>query len=289
MNRREEILARVAEVVAIPSCAPKAAALLGDPNADIKDLARVIEHDPGLTANLLKVVNASFFSGSRPMCTAKDAIVKLGTSQVLQFVISTGVALSYVRTVEGYDLAPNMHLQHSVTVGLAAREVGEVLGLDVPDYTYTAGLLSGIGKVLMGAYVKVNVHPILELALERGVPFDKAEDMVLGINHAEVGGILLESWHLPPEITNVVRYHLRPDEYKGESLVLDLVHIGNVLAKMIGVGLGVDGLNYTVSNEVVERLGLSPDMMDLAAVNVVDKVGEVYDLFVECSCDTCTI
>lgn len=223
------------------------------------------------------------------MRTASEAIKRLGTTQVLQFVISTGVALSYVRTVEGYDLAPNMHLKHSVTVGIAAREVGKVLGLDVPDYTFTAGLLSGIGKVLMGAYVKVDAHPILELALEQGLPFDRAEDKVLGINHAEVGGILLESWKLPSEITDVVRYHLRPDDFDGESLVLDLVHIGNVLAKMIGVGLGVDGLNYTVSHKVVDRLGLSPDMLDLASVNVVDRVGEVYDLFLECACDSCRV
>jgi len=264
-------------------------ALLGDPNANIKELARVIEHDPGLTANLLKVVNASFFSGNRPMRTAHEAITRLGTTQVLQFVISTGVAPSYVHTIEGYDLAPNMHLQHSVTVAIAAQELGEVLELNAPDYTFTAGLLSGIGKILMGAYVQINVHPILEFANQEGMTFDEAEDKVLGINHAEVGGILLESWGLPAEITDVVRHHLRPDTFNGESLVLDLVHIGNVLAKMIGVGLGVDGLNYTISNHVAQRLELTPNTLDTVSANVVDRLGEVYDLFLECAENSCIV
>lgn len=289
MSRREEILARVSEVVAIPSCAQKAAVLLGDPDADLGELARIIEHDPGLTANLLKVVNASFFSGNRPMRTAHEAIVRLGTTQVLQFVISTGVAPSFVQKIEGYDLAPNMHLQHSVTVAMAAKELGNVLGLDVPDYTFTAGLLSGIGKIILGAYVQVNVHPILELAVTEGLSFDQAEDTVLGINHAELGGILLESWGLPTEITDVVRHHLRPDEYEGESLVLDLVHIGNVLAKMIGVGLGVDGLNYVPSHAVADRLKLTPEVLDLVSANVVSGLGEVWDLFLECAEDSCKL
>lgn len=289
MNRREEILSQVSEVVAIPCCTPKAVALLGDPDADIKDLARVIEHDPGLTANLLKVVNASFFSGNRPMRTAHEAITRLGSTQVLQFVISTGVAPSYVQTIEGYDLAPNMHLQHSVTVALAAQELGEELNLNAPDYTFTAGLLSGIGKILMGAYVRVNVHPILEFAIQEGMTFDEAEDKVLGINHAEIGGILLETWRLPTEITDVVRHHLRPDTFEGENMALDLVHIGNVLAKMIGVGLGVDGLNYTISNKVVERLELTPDILDVVSANVVDKIGNVYDLFLECADNSCMV
>jgi len=279
----------MSEVVAIPSCAHKARALLEDPNADLSELGRIIEHDPGLTANLLKIVNASFFSGHRPMRTAHEAIVRLGTTQVLQFVISTGVAPSFVQKIEGYDLAPNMHLQHSVTVAMAAQELGTVLGLDVPDYTFTAGLLSGIGKQILGAYVQVDVHPILELAITEGLSFDQAEDSVLGINHAELGGLLLESWKLPVEIVNVVRYHLRPDEFEGESLALDLVHIGNVLAKMIGVGLGVDGLNYTPSRKVAARLKLTPELIDTVSANVVTSLGGVRDLFINCTEDSCTL
>lgn len=289
MSRREEILSRVSEVVVIPSCSHKAPALLNDPDASLGALAKVIEHDPGLTANLLKVVNASFFSESSCMLTARDAIDRLGTTQVLQFVISTGVAPSFVRTIAGYDLAPNMHLQHSVTVGMAARELGRVLGLDAPDYVYTAGLLSGVGKTLLGAYVQVSAHPILELAVNEGLSFDQAEDTVLGINHAELGGILLESWGLPRQLTDVVRHHLRPDEYEGEDVVLDLVHIGNVLAKMIGVGLGVDGLNYAPSSKVVERLQLTPEVIDTVSVNVVEELGGIWDLFLECVEESCQI
>ncbi|MDC0335790.1 HDOD domain-containing protein [Pseudodesulfovibrio sp.] len=289
MIRCEEILGRISAVVAIPSCTPKAIALLNDPDVSLDELARVIEHDPGLTANLLKIVNASFLSAGKPMLTVRDAIGNLGTVQVLQFVISTGVAPSYVRTIEGYDLAPSMHLQHSVAVALAAQELGRVLDLGAPDHVFTAGLLAGIGKNLLGAYVQINARPILDLAIKDGLTFYQAEEEVLGINHAEVGGLLLDSWGLPQEIVNVVRYHLNPDRFQGEDLVLDLVHIGNVLAKMIGVGLGVDGLNYTTSQAVVERLGLTPDILDKVSANVVGELREVWDLFIECSDETCPI
>lgn len=289
MSRREEILAKVSEVVAIPSCIEKAKALLSDPDAELGELARVIEHDPGLTTNLLKIVNASFFGGNRPMLTAREAIDLLGTAQVLQFVVSTGVAPSFVQRIEGYDLAPTMHLQHSVTVGLAAQEVGIALGLKVPEHTFTAGLIAGVGKTLMGAYVGLNVHPILNLAIKEGLSFDQAEDQILGINHAELGGLVLEKWGLPRQLTNVVKYHLRPDEFDGEDLTLDLVHIGNVLAKMVGVGLGVDGLNYVVSQKVVERLNLTPAILDRACANVVNALDGMHDLFLDCSDDSCRL
>ncbi len=279
MNRREEILSKMSEVVAIPSCSPKAAVLLNNPEADLRELARIIEYDPGLTVNLLKIVNASYFGRHWPMLTAREAIVRLGTAQVLQFVISTGVAPSFVRKIKGYDLAPNMHLQHSVTVAMAASELGTVLGLDAPDYVFTAGLLSEVGKILLGAYVEVDARAILDLAMKKGLDFDRAEDEVLGINHAEVGALLLESWRLPSVLVNVVRYHLRPEESPEESVALDLVHIGSALAKMIGVGLGLDGLNYAPSQAVVERLGLTPKILDEVSAGVVEGLGVVWDLF----------
>ena len=282
MSPREAILSEISRVVAIPSFAPKAAVLLEAPDPDLDQLARIIEYDPGLTANLLKIVNASFFSASDPLLTAREAIRQIGSARMLQFVISTGVAPTYVCKVEGYDLAPNMHLQHSVTVALAARELGQVLGLDAPDHVFTAGLLSGVGKILLGAYVEVDVRPILDL-VDQGMDFDRAEDEVLGINHAEVGARLLEKWGLPSSLVDVVRHHLRPEEALRPNLVLDLVHIGNVLAKMIGVGLGLDGLNYAPSTAVAKRLGLTPEILDEVSVNVVEDLGEVWDLFLECA------
>lgn len=283
MNRREEILSKASEVVVIPSCAHKAMTLLGDPNADMDELASIIEHDPGLTMNLLKIVNASFFSGDKGTMTAHEAISRLGTAQVLQFVLSTGVAPSFVQKIEGYDLTPDMHMQHSVVVAMAAQELGRVLELDVPEYTYTAGLLAGVGKIVMGAYLKIDVESIIVLAESESLSFDQAEDRVLGINHAELGGVMMENWGLPGEITDVVRYHLRPDEYHGQSLALDLVHIGSVLAKMIGVGLGADGLNYRPSTAVAERLKLTPAVVDAVSAQVITDLADIWHLFIRCA------
>jgi len=282
MSQREAILAACENVVALPTCVRKAGALLDDPNADIPRLGRLIEHDPGLTANLLKVVNSSAIAQNAPMVTAKDALAWLQSPEIFRFVISTGVAPTYLNEVEGYDQAPSMFLQHSTTVGLASVELARALGLEPPKHTFTAGLLSGVGKLLLGTHVKVDMREILYLVFDKNMPFDRAEEAAFGINHAELGGLLLARWGLPSTLTDVVKYHLRPDEFDGEDLALDLVHVGNVLAKTIGVGLGADGLNYEVSNDVVARLGITAAVLDRASVNVVVELQSLWDLFIEC-------
>jgi HD-like signal output (HDOD) protein len=289
MSRRDEILAACAKVVAMPTCVRKAGALLDGPESDLARLARIIEHDPGLTANLLKVVNASDLASDRPVLTAHAALDVLRSPEVLRFFISTGVAPYYVHVIAGYDQAPSQFLQHSTTVAIASRELAAALKLDVPDYVYTAGLLSGIGKLLLGAYVQVDLREILRLVFDEGMAFDRAEERMLGINHAELGGIVLERWGLPDALTRVVCHHLRPDEFDGRDVVLDLVHVGNVLAKMIGVGLGADGLNYEVSPRVVERLGITSSVLDTVSAEVVVELQSLWDLFLECSDDFCNL
>lgn len=288
MRRRDEILRVCEKVVAMPTCVRKAGALLDATDADFDRLSRIIEHDPGLTANLLKVVNASD-TDDEPALTARSALQSLNSPEVLRFFISTGVAPYYVHVIAGYDQAPSQFLQHSTTVAIASRELASALKLDAPEYVYTAGLLSGIGKLLLGAFVQVDLRDILHMVFDEGMAFDQAEDLVLGINHAELGGIQLTRWGLPSPITEVVRHHLRPDEFEGENLALDLVHVGNVLAKMIGVGLGADGLNYEVSNAVVERLGITSSILDRVSANVVVELQSLWDLFLECADDYCCL
>ncbi|WP_207260810.1 HDOD domain-containing protein [Desulfovibrio sp. Huiquan2017] len=288
MSRRDEILAACEKVVAMPTCVHKAASLLDGAEMDFARLARIIEYDPGLTANLLKVVNASSLTDG-PMLTVRSALNALQSSEVLRFFISTGVAPYYVHVIAGYDQAPSQFLQHSTTVAIASRELARILMVDVPGYVYTAGLLSGIGKLLLGAYVQVDLREILRLVFDEGMAFDGAEEAVLGITHAELGSIVLERWGLPEPLTRVVRHHLRPDGYDGRDAVLDLVHVGNVLAKMIGLGLGADGLNYEVSSRVVEQLGITSQILDTVAANVVVELRSLWDLFLECADDFCNL
>ena len=39
-----------------------------------------------------------------------------------------------------------------------------------------------------------------------------------------------------------------------------MVHVSNVMCLMLGVGIGADGIQYQVSPESLERLGISEDV-----------------------------
>lgn len=281
MKRREEIITKACAIPQMPMPVRKVLAYLGDPNANLRSLAKLIEYDPGLTVNVLRMANSALFGGAGTVITVKDALARLGLHRVYQLVIASGVAPFARFEIKGYGLPPGALLEHSVAVATASELLARELALAAPPHTFTAGLLVNIGKTVMGAFLEVDAEPILALAHQKQIPFEQAEELVLGINHAELGAILLERWDIPEAIVNVVRYRLRPDACPEPDLALDLVHVGDVIAKMTGIGMGIDGMQYAPSASVFARLDLTPQQMENVMVAILDQIRELNDIFME--------
>jgi len=276
--KRQEIIAKALAVPQMPMPVQKIMSIINDPDATMTQLARFIEFEPGLTVNLLRMANSAFFGGHGNVTTVKDAIMRLGMQRVYQMVLASGVAPFAKYEIKGYGLPPGQLLEHSAALAVASEQLAGELGLTAPPHTFTSGLLVNIGKVVLGAFLAVDAEPIMELAYSQGIPFEKAERAVLGIDHGELGAMLLEHWKLPEPIVYVVRHRLDPDAAPVRDLALDLVHAGDVIAKMTGIGLGYDGMHYAPSEAVFARLGLTAEHMERVMESAIGHFSEIRDI-----------
>jgi putative nucleotidyltransferase with HDIG domain len=279
MSHREKILAKVGTVESLPVAAIEALDLLQDPDADIAAVTKTIEYDPGLTSNLLRLANSSYFGSPRSINSVRDAIVRLGTKQVLRTITASATASLMNGAVKGYDLPSGELWEHSIGVAVASDQLASVLDVDAPAYMFTAALLHDVGKIVLGTFVEIDTSSIMKLAFDEHVPFEVAERRVLGIDHTEVGGILLDSWNLPVEIVQVCRWHHEPENVVQDTCAVDIVHMADNLALMYGIGTGSDGLNYRPSREVVSRLNVNIHVMEEAACRVLEAVQELRSTF----------
>jgi putative nucleotidyltransferase with HDIG domain len=279
MSRRDEVLAKVRTIPALPTAAARVIILLRDPDVDIKEVIRTIEYDPGLTSNVLRLANSAYFAGPRTISSLRDAIVRLGLNRVFQLVITSAIAPVARQAVKGYDLPPLQLLSHSVAVAVGVEELATRLKRPAPPATFTAGLLHDLGKIILGTFVEIDAAPILSLAYRERISFEVAENQVLGINHAEAGAALLERWNLPVTIVDVVRWHHEPESFTGETLAMDLVHAADHLSLGSGIGVGIDGLNYHPSPVVMSRLMLKADVAEAVLCHMIDAIKEIGALF----------
>ena len=168
------------------------------------------------------------------------------------------------KTIPGYDLCGGGLWQHSMAVSVAAEILVKALKIPDADEVFTAALLHDVGKLILGGFVKEDLKQI-ETMMMKGITFDVAETMVLGTNHAEIGGQILHKWSFPAELVNAVQWHHDPESCEESCTLSDIVHVANTLGLMTGFGKVAKGLAIEPFGPVADRLGLMADDLEAMA------------------------
>ena len=248
----------------MPATAAKLLPLLDNSDSTASEIENILKYDPGLTANILKLTNSAYFGIPTRVSSVKQAIVLLGWKRLLQLVMTICMSPLMKKTIPGYDLRSGELWRHSIAVSVAAEILVKSLKISDADEVFTAALLHDVGKLILGGFVKKDLEQI-ESMVTKGITFDVAESMVLGTNHAEIGGHILHKWSFPAELVNAVQWHHDPESCENSCTLSDIVHVANTLGLMTGFGNGGEGHIIEPFGPVADRLGLKVDDLEAMA------------------------
>lgn len=261
---QRRVLKRVKDIPSLPQFVVETLKKLDDPKSSATDVANRLSKDEGLVVRVLKLANSAYYGLSRRITGVSEAISFLGFKTVKSIVLAASVYKFMNNAFTGYALDRGELWKHSQGVALTARYLADKLKACDPEEAYIGSLMHDIGKIVLNDYVRFGYSIILRLVEEDKVPFCSAERQVLGFDHAQVGGLVMEQWNLPEAYSYIASYHHSPWDLPAEMSVLqpvlDVVHVSNVMCLMLGVGIGADGIQYQVSPESLERLGISEDV-----------------------------
>jgi putative nucleotidyltransferase with HDIG domain len=275
MSSINSIIKKIERLTPIPQVASKVMSIAEDPKSSMYDLSKVIIYDTAVTANLLKVVNSAYFGLPEKVDSVHQAIVYLGMAQVVDLVLLSASGKNLQTAQEGYDLKAGELWKYSVSSALIAREIAEKKGAKDTHLIFTAALLKDIGKVILNQYVKDSFEKINALVTEQNFTFREAEKEVIGIDHAELGGMVAESWKFSPKMVEIIRHHHRPQETSMSEFESAIVYMADTICMMMGIGVGSDGLAYRFHREVVESLELTETEFQKMVAGFVEKIEQV--------------
>jgi putative nucleotidyltransferase with HDIG domain len=225
---------------------------LADKNGSLKRVAEIIEHDVGLAAKVLQLVNSSFFGMARKSTSVTQAVSYLGVNTLRNLVLANSLF-----TELGCGDAEFMEREQNHSL-LVASVAGQLLSNPVhAEIADTAGLLHDAGKFALACRLPHEYAANATLASSQGTELYQVEREQLGVTHAGVGAYLLGLWGLPSEIIDAVAAHHDP----WDSLrILDAtaaVRIANELARALEQARSEPGTEAEIPPEVLERLGLT--------------------------------
>jgi HD-like signal output (HDOD) protein len=261
------IMKKIDTLKPIPQVAHKIMSIVEDPESSLPDLAKVIGYDSAVTANLLKVANSAYFGRPGKFDSIHQAIVYLGMDHVVDLVLLSSGADNLKPEHKGYDLQKGDLWKYSVLSALIAQELAANKGVGKAYLIFTASLLKDIGKVILDQYVGDAFKEINALVEEKNLTFREAEKRVIGIDHAELGGMVAESWNFSPQMVEIINNHHQPQKSSISEIESSIVYLADTICMMMGIGGGMDGLAYRFHKDVIKRLEFTEkDLQEIMAM-----------------------
>jgi putative nucleotidyltransferase with HDIG domain len=275
----DSILKSIKKIPAFPATIQRVTAILHNDDYAVADVVNVIKFDQSIAANILKVSNSAYFGVHQQINSIHDAVVYLGQQQLIRAVQVAGVSRFYKKGGKGYVAQSRDLWEHSVAVALMSQILSRRIQGKEDPVLYTAALLHDIGKVIMGEYVYESFQQIFDLVKVKQCSFLEAEEEVIGINHAELGGRIAAHWNFPVEIRDAIAYHHRPDLLKKEDKTdAWLVYLSDQACLMFGIDGGVDGLAYKGLEEVMHFFDIKAVDLEKSFIVLLDELEIAKDL-----------
>lgn len=275
-----ELIAKVKNLTPVSHAALNLVSMLDQPAISNEDVVRVLKFDNVLTAKLLRACNSPFFGLEEPVSSVEQAVLILGHQQILHIALSIAFSSSMATPLPGYAAEGRELWQHSLVTALAAEDIArDNHSVPVePPVAFTAGLLHDIGKLVLDHVLTPDLQSAVRTRITQdGRSGSEAEKEIIGVDHAEAGKCLLQSWRLPDEIVEAVANHHTPVSTPQPKLS-SLIHTADCLAHLIGSNLGWEAFAVRADAGAAEALGINQDKLDELIIHAHESMSQVESL-----------
>lgn len=187
-----------------PQIAQRILVLTRHPDYDLDRVVECLEHDPALSAKILRVVNSSRFGLGYEVCSIRHAAALLGRRSLRLATLSFALIDSLMRGARRQLVAD--FWRRSLTMAAVAERLARRSCEADEGEAYTAGLLADVG-ILALAQLKGDECVPLYKHSPHGPSLADAEFGRWGIDHPRLGARLLEHWGLPESLVEAVAHH----------------------------------------------------------------------------------
>lgn len=242
----------------MPSMAQKIIQLNSNPYAHAEDLAKLIEKDPSLSAQIIRYSQSSFYGYQGTIASVRQAI-----SRVLGYDLVMNIALGIAAT-RPFKAAPQgpfglqAYWRHATYNAALAQGLCNAIPSKLrprPGTAYLCGLLHNFGFLVLG-YLFPSEFVALNNAITEDpeTPVMDHEERLLGTTHAEVGSWIMQAWNMPEEVHVAISQHHNP-AYNGlHAEYAYLVNLANHLLKRHDIG---DAASVELSADLLEKIGIT--------------------------------
>ncbi len=261
------ILRNIDNMPSLPITVAKVLEVTKDPNFSPNSLNKVISLDPVLTGRVLQICNSAYYSLPNRVTSIVKAIIYLGVNTIRNLAITSAVIPIVGLKKRGYwkTLKVAKFWQHSLGTGATAKLIAKSLGVDskiIEEY-FICGFLHDIGKIVLERNLSDEYTAVIKKVENDSGNLIDIETKLLGINHCDVGKMLVDKWKLSESISQVIEYHHNTEDCDKEySNLVYSVAVANNFCNRNEIGYSGNSSNILQNAKLLSSLSLTEKILD---------------------------
>ncbi len=262
----------------LPEAARRIIALKADPDYAVRDITRIVEADPSLAARILGWANSAYYGLRNRVTSLTDAVARvLGPEATLNMALAIATRETLrVPPADVRGLSP-----YWLTAVFSAATM-EALARILParnrpngGLAYLAGLLSNFGTLVVG-HVFPPYYAVMCKQQEANLhlPHTHIDAATLGVSREAFAAELLQSWSVPDEVCDAVRFQHVTDYSGPHAAYVGLLRLTTALLNARGLTSmpHASGATETLS----KRFELDADAVNDVMTQIASSADELH-------------
>ena len=278
---RKDIESQIQNMSSLSHTVPKIVQVVNDSSSSARDLVKVIQMDPVLTAKVLRIVNSAFYSMQQEVTSLNKAVIMVGMNTVKNLALSTAVVSSFSFNEDECGIKHEEFWKYSVGTAVLSKILAQENRLSATDAEdlFIIGLLHVIGKAFLLQFFPKKFRKIVVESKEQNKCLHHLEADFFGMSHMEIGATLAVNWKLPESVLDGIKYYTDPSQ--SNLLTTKYLSVASNAIKVNAIGFAGDSIAHLDNSDVLTELSIDEQFLEEIVINQLSSELEKANAFIK--------
>lgn len=242
-------------------------AVYANPDSSVNDLAKVVERDPMIIANLLKAANSPLYGLKKDINSPAQAVSLFGMNITRSIALSNSVRKLLSVDMQPYGITPERFAEISELQANLMMRWYKKISREKADKLHLATFLQETGKIIIASDI-IQEDEVTsfysEIELTNNVA--QVEKSYVDVTSSEVTAKIFEHWNFDEEFIEMIKYAdnpaSAPESVREYSIALNIVKSVvpvNKPMSEVAINIGLKkakdaGYDYEMFEDVIDEI-----------------------------------
>ena len=212
------LVKRIGALPPLPKTVTELERAYADPNVNVCRIAAIVEQDPMVVADLLKLLNSAYYGLRKEIPSVEQAVSLLGMKSVKDQVISLSLRNMLRTDLSPYGISSERFAHISQFQSMLAQRYMQAINPAKVDRIRLLALLQEIGKIVIAdELLREGEGDPFRAELEAGWEIREIERNYVDATTAEVSGAMLRHWEFDDKMADLIQWADQPNQADAEG------------------------------------------------------------------------